>query len=158
MIAPITRFSFLSKYSLVSAIAQPGALANQTSSPPLPILFKPAEKLNSRRSLFQVVRYTIFSIFTLPILLLFIMSVIAVAGGFGDLGSLITDALYETGQHEVYIMSRRVSHCKTPLEYAKLSAKPHLCGCSLIIVTVEEALANRRSRDRKILTTTAYRH
>lgn len=36
------------------------------------------------------------------------MSIIAVAGGLGDLGRLIVDALLETGKHEVYIMSRKV--------------------------------------------------
>jgi hypothetical protein len=36
------------------------------------------------------------------------MTVIAVAGGLGDLGRLITDALYDTGKHEVYVMSRKV--------------------------------------------------
>lgn len=46
------------------------------------------------------------------------MPVVAVAGGFGDVGRLIADALNERGQHEVYIMSRRVSHCKTPIRYS----------------------------------------
>jgi len=36
------------------------------------------------------------------------MSVIAVAGGLGDLGRLIVNALLETGKHEVYILSRKV--------------------------------------------------
>lgn len=40
--------------------------------------------------------------------LLRIMAVVAVAGGLGDLGRLITDALFETGKYEVYIMSRKV--------------------------------------------------
>ncbi|KAH8891134.1 NAD(P)-binding protein [Thozetella sp. PMI_491] len=35
------------------------------------------------------------------------MSVVAVAGGHGDLGRLITNALLATGKHEVYIMSRK---------------------------------------------------
>ncbi|ORY60967.1 NmrA-like family protein [Pseudomassariella vexata] len=35
------------------------------------------------------------------------MSVVAVAGGLGDLGRLITDALFQTGKYEVYIMSRK---------------------------------------------------
>ncbi|KAK4182662.1 hypothetical protein QBC35DRAFT_518708 [Podospora australis] len=35
------------------------------------------------------------------------MSVVAVAGGLGDLGRLITDALFATGKYEVYIMSRK---------------------------------------------------
>lgn len=38
------------------------------------------------------------------------MAIIAVAGGLGDLGRLITDALLETGKYEVYIMSRKVVH------------------------------------------------
>jgi hypothetical protein len=38
------------------------------------------------------------------------MSVVVVAGGFGDMGRLITDALNEAGKYEVYVMSRRVSH------------------------------------------------
>lgn len=39
------------------------------------------------------------------------MVVVVVAGGLGDLGQLITNALLETGKHEVYIMSRKVIHC-----------------------------------------------
>ncbi|KAJ4168876.1 hypothetical protein NW754_010807 [Fusarium falciforme] len=34
------------------------------------------------------------------------MSVVVVAGGSGDLGSLIVKALFETGKHEVYVLSR----------------------------------------------------
>ncbi|KAK6819337.1 phosphoserine aminotransferase [Apiospora arundinis] len=37
------------------------------------------------------------------------MVVVAVAGGLGDLGSLITHALLETGKHEVYILSRKTA-------------------------------------------------
>lgn len=36
------------------------------------------------------------------------MSVVAVAGGLGDLGGLIVEALIDTGKHEVYVMSRKV--------------------------------------------------
>lgn len=36
------------------------------------------------------------------------MVVVAVAGGTGDMGRLITDALVETGKHEVYVISRKV--------------------------------------------------
>lgn len=36
------------------------------------------------------------------------MVVIAVAGGLGDLGKLIVEALLDTGKHEVYVLSRRV--------------------------------------------------
>lgn len=36
------------------------------------------------------------------------MAVVVVAGGLGDLGRIITDALYERGKHEVYVMSRKV--------------------------------------------------
>ncbi|KAI0602188.1 NmrA-like family protein [Biscogniauxia sp. FL1348] len=47
------------------------------------------------------------------------MSVVVVAGGLGDLGRLITDALIETGKHEVYVMSRKTvqdhSHRVSPL-------------------------------------------
>ncbi|KAI1127490.1 NAD(P)-binding protein [Nemania abortiva] len=35
------------------------------------------------------------------------MAVVLVAGGLGDLGRVITDALYERGKHEVYVMSRK---------------------------------------------------
>ncbi|KAI9375564.1 hypothetical protein BJX61DRAFT_539715 [Aspergillus egyptiacus] len=35
------------------------------------------------------------------------MSVVVVAGGLGDMGRLITQALCDTGKHEVYIMSRQ---------------------------------------------------
>jgi hypothetical protein len=37
------------------------------------------------------------------------MSVVAVAGGLGDMGRLITEALFQTGKYEVYVMSRKVS-------------------------------------------------
>ncbi|UNI22898.1 hypothetical protein JDV02_008742 [Purpureocillium takamizusanense] len=36
------------------------------------------------------------------------MSVVAVAGGLGDMGSLITKALFDTGKHEVYVMTRKL--------------------------------------------------
>lgn len=39
------------------------------------------------------------------------MSVVAVAGGLGDMGRLITSTLVETGKYEVYVISRRV--CKS---------------------------------------------
>lgn len=35
------------------------------------------------------------------------MSVVAVAGGLGDMGNLITEALIDTGKHEVYVMTRK---------------------------------------------------
>ncbi|KAK5633889.1 hypothetical protein RRF57_009603 [Xylaria bambusicola] len=35
------------------------------------------------------------------------MAVVVVAGGLGDLGRIITDALYERGKYEVYVMSRK---------------------------------------------------
>ncbi|KAI4599793.1 hypothetical protein KJ359_001529 [Pestalotiopsis sp. 9143b] len=37
------------------------------------------------------------------------MSIVAVAGGLGDLGGLIVEALIETGKHEVYVMSRKTA-------------------------------------------------
>lgn len=43
------------------------------------------------------------------------MTVVLVAGGLGDLGRPITDALFESGKYEVYIMSRKVRrnvHCQ----------------------------------------------
>lgn len=36
------------------------------------------------------------------------MAVVAIAGGLGDLGRVITNALLETGKHEVYVLSRKV--------------------------------------------------
>lgn len=36
------------------------------------------------------------------------MPVVVVAGGRGDLGRLITQALVETEKHEVYVMTRKV--------------------------------------------------
>ncbi|KAK9778850.1 putative NmrA-like family protein [Seiridium cardinale] len=36
------------------------------------------------------------------------MTVIAVAGGLGDLGRLITNALFDHGKYEVYVMSRKI--------------------------------------------------
>jgi len=43
------------------------------------------------------------------------MSVVAIAGGLGDMGRLITASIYETGKYEVYIMSRRVSENSSSL-------------------------------------------
>ena len=37
------------------------------------------------------------------------MAVVVVAGGLGDLGRPITDALFDSGKYEVYIMSRKVA-------------------------------------------------
>lgn len=37
------------------------------------------------------------------------MVVVVVAGGLGDLGRLIVDALLRTGKHEVYSLTRKVS-------------------------------------------------
>ncbi|KAK8091382.1 phosphoserine aminotransferase [Apiospora kogelbergensis] len=37
------------------------------------------------------------------------MVVVAVAGGLGDLGGLITNSLLETGKHEVYVLSRKAA-------------------------------------------------
>ena len=45
------------------------------------------------------------------------MTIVAVAGGFGDLGRLITDALLNTGKHEVYILSRKVDESVRDLSY-----------------------------------------
>jgi len=39
------------------------------------------------------------------------MAVVAVAGGMGDLGRPITDALFENGKYEVHVMSRKVAKC-----------------------------------------------
>lgn len=36
------------------------------------------------------------------------MVVVLVAGGLGDLGRPITAALFDTGKHEIWIMSRKV--------------------------------------------------
>ncbi|KEY66381.1 hypothetical protein S7711_05814 [Stachybotrys chartarum IBT 7711] len=41
------------------------------------------------------------------------MAVVAVPGGSGDLGRVITHALFENGKHEVYIMSRKPVDEKT---------------------------------------------
>lgn len=41
------------------------------------------------------------------------MVVVVVAGGLGDMGCLIADALVQTEKHAVYIMSRRVSTLMT---------------------------------------------
>lgn len=37
-----------------------------------------------------------------------IMAVVAVAGGLGDLGRMIADALFDMGKYEVYVLSRKV--------------------------------------------------
>lgn len=41
------------------------------------------------------------------------MPVVVVAGGSGDLGGLIVKALFDTGKHEVYVLSRGVRHART---------------------------------------------
>ncbi|KAK0648490.1 hypothetical protein B0T16DRAFT_435788 [Cercophora newfieldiana] len=38
------------------------------------------------------------------------MTIVAVAGGLGDFGRLIVEALLETGKHEVYVMSRKTDY------------------------------------------------
>ncbi|ERF68697.1 hypothetical protein EPUS_05758 [Endocarpon pusillum Z07020] len=53
------------------------------------------------------------------------MAVVAVAGGLGDLGRLITDALFETGKYEVYIMSRKVVQDQ-PGHISPLTGKSYL--------------------------------
>ncbi|KAI1085297.1 NmrA-like family protein [Whalleya microplaca] len=53
------------------------------------------------------------------------MTVVAVAGGLGDLGRLITDALFETGKYEVYIMSRKISQ-DTSRRISPLTGKHYL--------------------------------
>lgn len=45
------------------------------------------------------------------------MTIVAVAGGLGDLGRLITNAVLETGKHEVYVMSRTVTFHQNNLPY-----------------------------------------
>jgi hypothetical protein len=40
------------------------------------------------------------------------MAVVFVAGGLGDLGRPITDALFESGKYEAYIMTRKVRYSK----------------------------------------------
>lgn len=44
------------------------------------------------------------------------MVVVAVAGGTGDLGRLIVDSLLKREQHEVYVISRRVSSSLFPVK------------------------------------------
>ncbi|KAK7428036.1 hypothetical protein QQZ08_005468 [Neonectria magnoliae] len=53
------------------------------------------------------------------------MSVVAVAGGLGDLGRLITEALYETGKYEVYVMSRKTPK-DFPIRTSPLTGKKYL--------------------------------
>jgi hypothetical protein len=50
------------------------------------------------------------------------MTVVVVAGGLGDLGRLITDAIVETEKYEVYVMTRKVDfnhldHLRNSLTY-----------------------------------------
>ncbi|KAH8658515.1 hypothetical protein BX600DRAFT_439677 [Xylariales sp. PMI_506] len=52
------------------------------------------------------------------------MAVVLVAGGLGDLGRLITDALIQTGKHEVYILSRKSAH-DTPRRISPLTGQPY---------------------------------
>lgn len=44
-----------------------------------------------------------------PCTLYTIMPIVVVAGGLGDMGRLITEAIHKTGKYEVYVMSRSVS-------------------------------------------------
>ncbi|KAK1766030.1 hypothetical protein QBC33DRAFT_543178 [Phialemonium atrogriseum] len=53
------------------------------------------------------------------------MSVVVVAGGLGDMGRLITDALHETGKYEVYVMSRKVPE-DYPTRVSPLTNKTYL--------------------------------
>ena len=58
----------------------------------------------------SVINSLLFRKSTLAFSALYInMSVVVVAGGLGDMGRLITEAIYETGKYEVYVMSRSVS-------------------------------------------------
>ncbi|VUC23928.1 unnamed protein product [Clonostachys rosea] len=53
------------------------------------------------------------------------MLVVAVAGGLGDLGRLITDALLDTGKYEVYVLSRKAvqgPNCTSPLTGSSYSS------------------------------------
>ncbi|RMJ19472.1 hypothetical protein CDV36_000865 [Fusarium kuroshium] len=52
------------------------------------------------------------------------MSVVVVAGGSGDLGSLIVEALLETGKHEVYVLSRRLP-ADSPERVSPLNGKAY---------------------------------
>ncbi|KAI3579664.1 NmrA-like family protein [Fusarium oxysporum f. sp. albedinis] len=53
------------------------------------------------------------------------MYVVAVAGGLGNLGRLITDALFENGKHEVYVISRKVPE-DFPTRISPLTGKEYL--------------------------------
>ncbi|RKK08447.1 hypothetical protein BFJ68_g17073 [Fusarium oxysporum] len=53
------------------------------------------------------------------------MSVVVVAGGSGDLGSLIVKALFETGKHEVYVLSRG-SPADFPERISPLTGKSYI--------------------------------
>lgn len=59
------------------------------------------------------------------------MSVVAVAGGLGDMGRLITSAILETGKHEVYVLSRKVRkiHHRTVRIVTKIKAIRKLIRC-----------------------------
>ncbi|KAI8623498.1 hypothetical protein F5Y19DRAFT_492529 [Xylariaceae sp. FL1651] len=72
------------------------------------------------------------------------MAVITVAGGMGDLGRLITDALYDTEKYEVYIMSR-----KTTQDYSSrispLTGKSYIPSIQTDYVS-EDALVEQLAR------------
>ncbi|KAM0421282.1 hypothetical protein ACHAPT_011004 [Fusarium lateritium] len=53
------------------------------------------------------------------------MSVVIVAGGSGDLGGLIVNALFETGKHEVYVLSRRPP-ADSPQRVSPLTGKVYM--------------------------------
>ncbi|KAK3360612.1 hypothetical protein B0T25DRAFT_496563 [Lasiosphaeria hispida] len=62
------------------------------------------------------------------------MSVVVVAGGLGDLGRLITNALFETGKYEVYIMSRKTDYSSEDSLVEQLTEKHvHVVICAFIM-------------------------
>ncbi|KAI5918974.1 NmrA-like family protein [Camillea tinctor] len=74
------------------------------------------------------------------------MAVVAVAGGLGDLGRLITDAIVKTGKHEVYVMSRKTVP-NNPSHISPLTGKSY----ESIIQTdysSEDALAEQLTKHR----------
>jgi len=54
------------------------------------------------------------------------MSVVVVPGGIGDLGRVITDALFESGKHEVYILSRKVRQDVAPPRNISLTLRAQI--------------------------------
>ena len=59
------------------------------------------------------------------------MTIVAVAGGLGDFGRLVVDALLATGKHQAYSLSRRVNMLKNSIMVKNIISITALVHCRL---------------------------